>query len=402
MTLEEAEKHRVYFKIATLYPTIGSDRLEMCYNHKNGSPWFLDSSGVDHMTVPQAKTRYSPGEQVHTIYTDRPEKYVFNGKEEMRLFATLSYLPIEPFDYESLIKNQADKLQNIINRKVHSAIQTHPQVKITDENGNNCNINQGMAKFVLIEESKDLQAKNLKEDMITKYRAIVADIYNNNRQDFLDLCYAYGIGGIDTFPPDELRLEMIYKINMNPKSFEDIYTHKQKELLILFKRAQFVQDDITPERTVVWQDPENRSFYVNGEIIGTDEDTCLNTLKSDQKIRETVQRKMGIQPREPYKETINQPIVDAQVLTERQLTGKAANDQADKTKLYMAFGRFLKEYSRLKNSKDIDEKQIAEGYLRDAIKEKFKSFAHMEGAFNDYKLKKLYENDLRPEDFPNQ
>lgn len=343
----------VTFRIATIYPERDSKPLRLEYRNKHtGLLHWMDKGGSDYTR------EIMKGEESATIVLMRGENFKYQGGDEKRVYNEFSYYPIE---MEGDIESERDKEDSIFNCKLHSFVKLHPDVKIKDENGNNNNPNQGsIVMFELIENSLEVQKLVAKNELITTCMMIATDL-KDNKEKFVDFCYAYNIKNIEQTSVEDLYNEVILKLTINPKNFMDTFEHKQLELITLIEKAKILVVDTAENKCLINLD--GNDYYMDDELIGEDLDSMIRYFDKMPKKKDYLYRKLGVEKDIDIKPVSLPPTAAALPNTDRQsATANSIHTQRIETATKKIGSLFNAQKVRLSKAKPSEKGQVEKAF----------------------------------------
>ena len=363
----------ITFKVAYLHPSSDTRLFTLDKEDRRGNRSFISADGKLFLREPQR------GENIATIPMTAVESYKYNGQDKKRVYAILTYETDEAL-LKLMPKNE--ELKNRLNREAHNFIKTHPQVVYRDNaTGNNRNDEQwGNALFELIEESQRILDENTKNIKIAKAMAVATDMFENNKEAFVEFCYAYGISPVQDVEIQKLFNEVSFKIQNNPNEFFDVYEYQDKQLLSLIKQAMQVVDG---EDNVIYF--KNDFWCMNGEILAADEHPFQTPLvhyfKTHPRDKDYLERKLGVTKEvvlevkelapvsEEFVDTIQKKSLDAKTQDHRVRTIKAGITMAataykKSEKRQADIDKFNAEIEKLRN-KNLDLVEFFDTYSKD-------------------------------------
>lgn len=276
----------ITFKVAYLYPSSDTRLFTLEAEDKRGNRSFISTEGLLWRRTPEK------GDSIATIPLTAVEEFEYQGQKKKRVYALIKY---ETDEKKVKLLSQQEEINNRIHREAHNFIKNHPQVVYKDSaTGNNLNTEQrGNALFELIEESQRIISENEKNIKIAKAMGVASDMFENNKEAFVEFCYAYGIRPVQGVEVQKLFNEVSFKIRNNPNEFFEVYEHEEREMLSLIKRAM---QELDGENTILYI--ENDFWCMNGEILATDEHPFQNPLlhhfKTHPRDKDFLLRKLGI------------------------------------------------------------------------------------------------------------
>lgn len=271
---------KISFDIVSLYAGNTPKSIELLIDNGKGQTTWVDSYGSIFYRDLQR------GETPHFYKVDAQESYVHNGEKAVRVFKTISYWPAEMEGELS----EDERVNNIIARHSHELFKKHQNVIVRGEGGGNINPNQSqMLLFELRETTKKVNDEVAKNKKVTEAMGIATAYYDENAQEFIDLCYKYGIQPVEGVPVEKLYNEMCIKLKSNPEHFINIVNHKDSKLLVMIKKA-LVYDE-NKEAIIQFNDPY---YYMNGENIGSSDEEMIYNIKKSKKSSEFLREALGI------------------------------------------------------------------------------------------------------------
>lgn len=305
----------VKFKLASIYEGTDSKSIEMfSINKKTNIISFVDQNGNIFYRKPH------DGETVLRLSLSATEDFIYQGKQKKRVVIELSY-------EDGNIEKDPRRDEYLRNRAVHEFLKTHPNVRLMDPaTGININANAGaMVLFELVEQSKIAAAKAEKEMKYTKYSAEIQALYEaEDKQPFVNLCYAMGIQNVSNTTLQDLYLEMLHKIKGSYVPYESVKEHKSYELYVQVKKA--MQTEFDGKIIIEWK---SDNYFFEEEILGRSEQEIIHYFETHPRKRENLFRKTG------YMEEVTITHVEPEKgkenysPTPQMLASKAANDAAE-------------------------------------------------------------------------
>jgi hypothetical protein len=120
---------------------------------------------------------------------------------------------------------------------------------------------------------------------------VCTSMFNENPEEFVDLCFALGVYVGET-EIEKLYNEVSWKINDNPDFFFNILKHRDLENLTLLKKGLQYEDG----DTTIININDDGTIYFDGELIGRNEDEAVAWIAASPKKRDVLMRKLGITP----------------------------------------------------------------------------------------------------------
>ncbi len=303
---------KITFDIVSIHAGNNVKPFPLLVTTANGQATWIDSYGA------RFDRAVGRGEQPHEYSIDAQESFMHKGEKAIRTFKSISYYPQE---LEGHLEGE-EKTQNLTARQAHELVKRHQNVIVRGKDGGNINTNQtGMLLFELRETSTII--KNNLEKTLQINQAITAatELYTEQPQEFINLCYRYGIQPIEGVAIQKLFNEVAIKINNNPSHFLTILNHEDAELLTLIKKAQVLNEQL--ESIISYQEP---FYFMNGENLGQSEDELLYNLKKSERNKEFLMKSLNIAladkhevvslPKEPEHEPLSKPAQDFKRRTE--------------------------------------------------------------------------------------
>lgn len=279
---------KITFKVAYLFTGTAPRKLELKKIDKNGNVEFINNVGAVIAREPK------PEETVESLTLFTSENYTWQGEERKRVVGYFSYyLP----DEAGHIEGSVDKATNKILYEAHRMLKSHQQVAIKDKNGNDINPNRygATVKFELIEEGLLTKDKVEENGKMADALAEIKWIYEGDKNEFLDFCYAFGIRPVLNVPVEKLYNEAMLKAQINPQHFFDTRELAEKDIYVLIRKAMetpISEDGIGVPKTLI--STEGDKYYIDGEIIGYSEQDVMYYLKTNLKQKEYIMNKLGI------------------------------------------------------------------------------------------------------------
>lgn len=263
------------------------------------------------------------------------------GTKNTRCFVEKSYYAEED---EDRMADPDQKRANKVVRLAHWFLKKHPEVLVKDSQGNNINTAVGQnILFELIEESQIERKESEKNQKLTEGLMIVTDLFNKNKDQFIQFCYAYNVQ-VKGATLDELYNKVVFKLKLNPFDLERILKDSNYDLISKYRKA-------LEEGIVTF----NNGFYeFNLEPIGKEESECINYFILNDSPRKLLYGKVGYATPEEKAEIVETG-VSSDLLVEPSLKEKKSIN----TELYNAL-------------KEADENDKNESISK--IKSKYKEF----------------------------
>jgi hypothetical protein len=260
-----------------------------------------------------------------------------------RVYADFEYVPEH---LEGKLNSEYERLNNIRNRKLHEFMKMDSRVKST----NNQNIIAD-PPFELVEVSADVIAEEKKNKEIATASQKLTEVYNNNEDLFVDICYAYGIPNIQNSEKQKLYNLCMSKLTINPQEFLKLINQKDIALRSLVQRAiNFKELKDGQEKGIIDITP-NGNYMLDGEFIAANIDDCYEHFKSHEKHRRYLETKLGVAP----------------LVVHSTMVTKAAEDTTETVELTLVDHQISQRYAET-NTRDIRFKLAQAWRIKDPIK----------------------------------
>jgi hypothetical protein len=172
---------------------------------------------------------------------------------------------------------------NKTNRIAYQFLKEHPEVLVKNGQGDNINEHIGTnILFELIEESQIENNQVEKNKKLAEGTRILTEMYEKNRERFLDFCYAYNIQ-VKGKTYEAIYNTAMTKLQFNPMSWEQTLKDSNYELLSKLRKAL--------EEGMI--EIKNEYMYFNNEAIGKTEEECIAYFNTNESPRKLLYGKVG-------------------------------------------------------------------------------------------------------------
>lgn len=272
---------QISFDLYYLYPGKNPQTIDLLVSDKTDRLDYIDSNGARRQT-----TKLPKDATVATFLVSDVVPFPEHGKDAVRVKRTVTYWPAE---YEANLDESA-KTQNIIAREAHNLLIRHQSIVLRMAAGQpNENPNQtGQPYFELRENTKIVRAQIEKDKKIAQAMTTVQELYERP-EEFIDMCYGYGIQPIENIPVEVLLNEVNLKIKNNPDHFLKTIAHADAKMLVLVKRG--MQATAGGVELINF---ENDFFFYRGEPVGQNDEQIVAYFKTHPREKEFLMQQLGI------------------------------------------------------------------------------------------------------------
>jgi hypothetical protein len=172
---------------------------------------------------------------------------------------------------------------NKTTRIAYQFLKEHPEVLVKNAQGENINEHTGTnILFELIEESQIENSQVEKNKKLAEGTRILTEMYEKNRERFLDFCYAYNIQ-VKGKTYEAIYNTAMTKLQFSPMSWEQTLKDSNYELLSKLRKAL--------EEGVI--EIKNEYMYFNNEAIGKTEEESIAYFNTNESPRKLLYAKVG-------------------------------------------------------------------------------------------------------------
>lgn len=275
MTESKVKMHT--YKVVYRYPDLKVAVLEcISENRQTGYYETLKNDGTLLNRLPEEAERPN----VFRLVLSLNENAGLGDRRE-RCFARVQFMDE---DSEKKLTDAKLRSSNMAKRLAYDFLKRHNQVIVHDENGVNINMNiGGMPNFQLIDESAAVLNEVEKNKSMTNALAKITDIYENNREYFMDVCYAWGFGNVNNTDPQTLYNKACVQIKLNPTSFEKVIDSADFNVLSKVNKAI----------ALGFIEYKNEYYYFKGEPIGKTLDEAISYFTLNENPRKHLFKEVG-------------------------------------------------------------------------------------------------------------